>query len=324
MTTHLLSFVYSDLALYREIIILLSPVRVYVPWGIHPPEYEYDTEITISYPPEELRPVVDINLLLGECYNWAYERGEKSRNEIIKTCSVPVTDESIQNIRAILSGKPSSAPSEKEMTIRWHMLLHLACRFEKERNEAERMIESLRIRQSPLFNNADLDDNAIYPLETLAGMGIEHCINEENFRQLLRAWQALFGGYTCEGDLFLVLNRSLFAFLCDEYKNLCINKGFQLPEVISCKIPLIEVHKDKPDAVDEIRAIFSSLESGDYPPRISGLLSGYGARHGTVKGIPRIHISVLHMKTDPVKDDTLLSMFSGRFIVLTELISHPE
>jgi hypothetical protein len=100
------------------------------------------------------------------------------------------------------------------------MLLLLADRFAKETNEAERMIDSLRKRKSPLFNSAELDDNNIYPLETLAGMNSEPGINEKILRQLLKAWQALFGGYTNEGDLFLVINPSVFAYLNDEYKEL--------------------------------------------------------------------------------------------------------
>ncbi|MBN1904427.1 MAG: hypothetical protein JW927_04950 [Deltaproteobacteria bacterium] len=299
-----------------------SPLRVYLPWGAHRPDYKDDGEIIFSYPPEWLKPGLDINSMLDEYYSLARELGEKSRNEIIKRAnSAPLSDESIKNIKAALMGKSSTGTTnEKEQIIRWHMLLHLADRFKKERNEAERMIEALRKRQSPLLNNADLGDNDIYPLETLAGMDAEAFINEGNLRQLLRAWHALFGEYTNEGELFLVLNRSVFTFLCDEYKNLCMDKGLQLPVITSCKIPLIQVQKDKSDTLDKIRAIFSSLKPGDNPSDITDLFAGYEDRYCADKKAPHIHICVLYMKIDLIKNDALLSMFSGKVIALAELI----
>jgi hypothetical protein len=321
MKTHLLSFACSAIAIPDEIIQCFSPVRIYLPWGADLPDYTDNSKIIVSYPPEGLMPGVDIKNLLNEYYSLALMLGEKSRHEIIKRGASPLlSDESIKDIRAALMGGSFTGAHEKDQIIRWHLLLHLADRFEKERNEAERMIAALRKRESPLLNNAELDDNNIYPLETLAGMDTEPSINEKNFRQLLRAWQALFGEYAVEGGLFLIMNRYILTSLYDEYKELCADMGFQLPKVIKCKIPLTQTQKGRSDNINEIRAIFSSLGSGNNPMALNDLLSGYEARHGLIKGIPYIHYCLLHMKPDLVKNNTLLNIFSGRIIVLAELI----
>ncbi|GEM_PF-3004419 len=321
MKTHLLSFAYSSPAIPEEIIQCFSPVRLYLPWGANLPDYNNDGDIIVSYPPEGLMPGVDIDKLLDEHLSLALELAEKSRYEIIKRgASANLSDESIKGIRAALMGRSSTGTPERDQIIRWHMLLLLADRFAKETNEAERMIDSLRKRKSPLFNSAELDDNNIYPLETLAGMNSEPGINEKILRQLLKAWQALFGGYTNEGDLFLVINPSVFAYLNDEYKELCINKGLQMPADITCKIPLAGVQKDKPDGLNEIMAIFSSLKSGDTPLCLADSLRAFEAQHGIAIGMPSIHISVLLMERDLVKNDPLLKMLSGSIIVLAELI----
>ena len=324
MKAHLLSFNYSDLSIFKEIFRCFSPVRVYIPWGANFPDCKND-EIIVSYPPEGLMPGINIKNLLNEYYSLAQELGEKSHNKVIsRGNSASASDESIRSIMASLRGRSSTERNERDRIIRCHMLLHLADRFEKERNEAEKMIVALRKRKSPLLNIAELNDNAIYPFETLAGMDAETFINDVNLRQLLTAWHTIFGEYICEGDLLLFMKRSVFTLLCDGYKYLGVDKGLQLPSIISCKIPLIQVQNDKSDVLEEIVAIFSALKSGGNSSGLTDLLSGYDAGHCTVKGMPYIHISMLYMNIDLVKKDTLLSMFSGRILVFAVIINPPE
>jgi hypothetical protein len=318
MITHLLSFVYSGLTLDREIIRRLSPVRVYFPWGIHPPEYTDDTEIIILYPPEELRPTVDITLLLDEYYNWANERGEKNRNEAIKISSGPASDESIHSIRAIISGRASEGVPEKDMAIRWHILLHLRDKFEGQRKEVNRMIEVIRNRKSPLFNHADLTDKTLYPFETLKGVETESFVKDSNLRQLLKAWHGLFGGNTGYGDLLLILDRPVFDYLLSECEHLFNNNTLKTPLVFSVKAPIFQ-EKENDDARDDIRTIFSEIRNKEQPSGVMDLLKGFEFRHCTLQNDRHILFTALYIDKDMVKNDPFLRLFSDRIIVLAEI-----
>jgi hypothetical protein len=322
MATHLLSFVYSDMAVNREIIRFLSPVRAYLPWGAHPPEYADDTEIIISYPPKELRPTVDINLILGECYNWAYERGEKSRNEIIKTSSGPVSDESLTSIRNILAGRALTDASEKDMTIRWHLLLQLADRFEVHRKEANRMIEAIRKRRSPLFNHADLTDRTIYPLETIEGMNTESFVSDNNVRQLLKAWHSLFGGYIGDDDILFIIDRSVFNYLLNEYEVFSNNIDLKNDKIFTFKIPLLQENGPNEDAEEDILTIFSEIRSKEQPSRVMDLLARHEYKHYIGPHDKHILFTALYIDKDMICGDPLLSLFSNKIITHAEIMNH--
>ena len=149
MTLHLISYVFSGLSIIDNITPCFSPVKIYIPWGETLPEYRDSREIITSYPPENLKPDADFNGLLDECFRWAYEQGEKSRKEIIKTGHTnPTSNESLRHIKNILSNRISNT-SEQEMILRWHMLLHLANRLEKNRHDANQMLEKLKRKPSP-------------------------------------------------------------------------------------------------------------------------------------------------------------------------------
>jgi hypothetical protein len=326
MTTHLLSFVYSDLALDREIIRHISPVRIYIPWGVQRHEYIDDTEIQVLYPPEELRPAEDINIMLDECYRWAKEQGEKNRNEICKTAnSVPVSDESIHSIKTIISGRASAARvSDKEMTIRWHMLLHLADRFEGQRKEANRMLETLRKRRSPLFNHADLTDKTLYPFETLKGMDAEAFVKDSNLRQLLKAWHGLFGGYTGDGDMLLSIDRTVFDYLLNECECFCNNNNLYSPMVFSFKAPLFKEKGELDNAGEDIRTLLSEIRSKEALSVVMDVLKGYESRHCTGPNTCHILFTALYMDADTVNNDPFLMLFSDRIIIHAEIIESPE
>jgi hypothetical protein len=320
MNTHLLSFIFSDLTINGDIIRTLSPVRVYVPWGAHFPDYADDTKIVVSYPPEELRPAVDINLLLGECYNWVYARGDKNRSEIVKTSSCSVPDESIHSIMAILSGKPSLPISLKDMTIRWHLLLHLRDRFEKQKKEANRMIEAIRKKRSPLLNHADLTDNVTYPFETLKGMDEEESfITGKNIRQLLKSWHGLFNRYIEDGDLLLIIDRPVFDYLLNECEHLFSKNALKPPLAFSFKTPIFPEKDRYSDMGDDIHTIFSKIRTKKQLPGLIKLLARFESGYCTEVNDRHILFTALYMDIDMIKSDPFLKLFSGRIIVLAEI-----
>ena len=332
MTTHLISFFQTGFPLLHEITPFFSPLNTYLPWGGDTPEYRGGEEMTVLYPPEELKPVTDLDMLLNECFRWASEQGEKSRREIIKTGHTgPTSGESLRRIKAILAGRPSSDTSERDTVIKWHVLLHLAKRLEENRAEADRMLKDLKKKPSPLLNNADLTEKTKYPLENLSGIGPESFFSDRNTKQLLRAWYGLFNSYVKECEPLLTIDRYIFDFIIQEWNNLINDNNIEKPKIISFKIPLVkEPDKNNSetrtsiDIGNEIRNIACS-DSG-YQNKISALTELAGSLESKYRAKDSEHhalISLFYLDSIEncvdIEKDAFLGFISGRVLILAEI-----
>ncbi|MGD9161082.1 MAG: hypothetical protein PVG39_21875 [Desulfobacteraceae bacterium] len=327
MTIHLISYRHSGLSLLKEIVHFFSPIKLYVPWGGTVPEYTDDKEISASYPPEEFRPDADFNRLLDECFNWACEQGEKSRKEIIKTGHTnPISNESFRHIKTILADRISDT-SEKDMILRWHMLLHLANRLEENRNDANRMLEGLKKKPSPLFNNADLTENTRYPLENLRGIDPDFLINDTSIKFLLRAWHGLFNSLTDKDDMLLVIDRRIFDYLTGEWDISNNNTDLINSEIISFKSPPFKNISDSVDNITiggDIRNIVTSdLKREEKITALKKLTSEFGSMFQTETGDNQINFSLLLFrpaeKSKEVEKDEFRKFLSGRALIFAEI-----
>ncbi|MBN2419720.1 MAG: hypothetical protein JXL81_10075 [Deltaproteobacteria bacterium] len=323
MTVHLLSYSCSGLSLLKEITPLFSPVKIYIPWGGVIPEYADNKDIIPLYPPERFKPDTDFNILLNDCFNWAYEQGEKSRKEIIKTGhTTPTSSESLRHIKTILANRISDT-SEKDMILRWHMLLHLADRLEKNINDANMMLENLKNRPSPLLNNADLTENTRYPFENLSLISPDFLINDKNLKQLLGAWHGLFNSMIDEGDMLLTLDRLIFDHLADEWDNVNNNIGRNNPDIIVFRSPIFKDKKESISIGDDIgRIIKSNLKHKDRIAAIKEITSDLESRHKEKDMGKQILFSIMFFKPpeilEKVEKDSFLKFLSGRALILAE------
>ena len=326
MTIHLISYANTDLPFIDEIIPCFSPVKIYVPWGGTFPEYIESSEIITLYPPEELKPETDFNMLLDECFKWAYEQSEKSRKEIIKTGHTnPTSNESLRHIKTILSNRISDT-SEKDMILRWHMLLHLAIRLEENRNDANRMLENLNKKPSPLLHNADLTENTRYPLENLRGIDSDFFINDTNIKMLLGAWYGLFNSLIHNGDMLLTIDRRIFDHLSDEWDNLNNNSDLKNPAIISFKCPMFKSADIKIREItigDYIQNIVKSEETPeDKIIALKKLTSEFESMFQAESEHNHILFSLLLFrpaeKSEEVINAPVLKFLSGRALIFAE------
>ena len=325
MTIHLLSYTHSGLTLINEITPCFSPIKIYIPWGGVIPEYVDNRQIIASFPPEEFKQDADFNMLLNECFSWAYEQEEKSRKEIIKTGHTnPTSNESLRRIKTILANRISDT-SQKDMIIRWHMLLHLANRLEENRNDANRMLEDLKKKPSPLLDNADLTENTKYPLENLRGLEPEFLINDTNIKLLLRAWHGLFNSRIDKGDILLTVDRRIFVYLSEEWYSSCF-KDLKTPEIVTYKSPLF--NRADTDSAElkmgnNIRNIVSSeITPEDKIITLKKLTSEFEARFREKTADNYILFSILFFqppeKLDLGENDSFLNFLSGRMLIFAE------
>ena len=327
MTTHLISYTHSGLPRIDEVSSCFSPLKIYVPWGGSLPEYADNSEIITSYPPEEFKPEADFNLLLDECFNWAYEQGEKSRKEIIKTGHTnPTSNESLRHIKTILSNRITDT-SEKDTILRWHMLLHLADRFEENRYEANRMLENLKKKPSPLLHNADLTENTQYPLENLRGIGTDFFINDTNIKQLLKAWYGLFNSLIDKEDMLLTIESHIFDHISEQWNIFNNNNDPKKPDIIFFKSPLLKRTDVKSTDVtignDIQDIVISKIKQEDKITDLKKLTSEFEALHKSETENTQIAFSILLFqpteKSEEVINDPIINFLSGKALIYAEI-----
>ena len=330
MTTNLISCAYSGLSLIDEITPYFSPVKIYIPWGGVVPEHVDERKIIALYPPEELKPEADMDILLKECFNWANEQGETSRREIIKTGRInPTSVESLRHIKSVLNSRISSDKSEKDKIIKWHMLLHLANRLEEDRKEANRMLDELKKKPSPLLNNADLTEKTKYPLESLTGIDTDFLLNDRNIKQLLMAWHGLFNRYIKEGELLLTFDRHIFDHIWQEWDNLS-SENLKTPE-FTFKIPLEKaLGKNGPGAPYRIslgddlgKIVTSDNKYEEKITKLTALVQTYKSTYSPETRDEFVLISLLYFKPLEKPEIFILDPFnkvlSGNALILAEV-----
>ncbi len=323
MTIHLISYNHSGLSLLNEITPCFSPLKIYVPWGGTVPEYVDNREIIASYPPEDYKPEADFDRLLDECFNWAYEQGEKSRKEIIKTGHTsPTSNESLRHIKTILTSSISDS-SERDMILRWHMLLHLANRLEENRSDANRMLENLKKYPSPLLDNADLTENTRYPLENLREMTPEAFINDANIKQLLKAWHGLFNSLTDKGDILLTIDRPVFDCLSEECN--IYNNDLSAPEIVSFKSPLFkrsDINSAEITLGNDVHNIVSSnMEQADKIAALKKLTTEFETMYQASPMEKHINFSIFFFRSPekPEEKESFIRFLSGRAIIFAQI-----
>jgi hypothetical protein len=326
MTIHLISYTHSGLSFLDEITPCFSPVKIYIPWGGTVPGCTDNRDIITVYPPEEYKPEADLNALLGECYGWAYEQGEKSRKEIIKTGhTVPTSNESLRHIKTVLASRISDT-SEKDTILRWHMLLHLANRLEENRADANKMIENLKKKPSPLLDNADLTESTRYPLENLRGIDSDSFINDAIVKLLVRAWHGLFNSMIDKGDMLLTFDRHIFDHLSAEWDIYNDIHHLKNPGVVSFKSPLFKRSNIKIEGltigIDIRNIVVSDLKLDDKIVTLAKLTAGFESMFKKVTMDSHILFSILLFQAPEnpewVRNYPLLEFLSGRALVFAE------
>ncbi len=330
MTTHLISYTHSRLSLLKAIIPYFSPLKLYIPWGGTVPEVVDDRDITASFPPEGLRPETDINQLLNEYLNWAYEQGEKSRREIVKAgYTNPASSESMRRIRTILTSRISDT-SEKDINLKWHMLLHLKKRFEEQRHDANSMLEGLKNRPSPLLNNADLTERTKYPFENLTEISQESLLSNDNIKLLLRAWHGLFSSLIDEKDLLMTIDRRIIDRISEAWDISCGNSGQKQAGIVTFKGPFLKktgmgVQYLRDITIgDNIRNIvISNMTQGEKISALTNLAKEFESIYQYEFTNNYILFSIIifqsYVKSREIITDSFLKFLSGRTLLFAEI-----
>ncbi|MFC1839705.1 hypothetical protein ACFL1N_09005 [Thermodesulfobacteriota bacterium] len=240
MGIHIISYVDSELSLVKDIVPFFSPIEICLPWEKELPGIVDEQTITALYPAEDLKPDISFERTLNDCLNWVEEQGEKSRIELIKAGAGKVSsEESLYQIRHLLVSRESEASAVKNITNRWHLLIHLAGRIEEHRSEANQMLNKLNKRPSPLADSLDQTGKTEELLGTPAEVNDDFLLEDAYTSHFLSAWLGLFGDIIKDGRMLLTLNGQIFHKMAEKWDSFCGDEKSREEANLCFKAPLI-------------------------------------------------------------------------------------
>lgn len=155
------------------------------------------SSVKIVRPLENMKPKGNFKALLSEYQAWAMQNIDKDYAAFLRAAQeTALTESTPREIRQMIRHiKQKTTLTPEVHALRWHITLHLARQFEEDTMQAEKMLDELKGKKSPLDEALggevplkgllqDLPETEGYPF-----------INENHLRQVLEAWLGLFGNY---------------------------------------------------------------------------------------------------------------------------------
>jgi hypothetical protein len=208
----------------RRILTLFGPLTIFQPWFMEPPAFlnkeEYRKSTEIRNPPSDMKPGENFQSLLSEYQRWIRHNQDKSQTEILKTGQmIELTDTSTWEIRQVLRQMGQDTLSlETDRSIRWHLILHLAQDVVDQRLEADRMLNLLKQKKSPLEGIVEEAENGKNLFGDLPQFNSESLMNEHHLRPIFEAWFSLFGKYLKGNALLITPDRHVMDYVSELFK----------------------------------------------------------------------------------------------------------
>jgi hypothetical protein len=228
----------------RRIIISFGPMTIFQPWYMEPPpfalESEYGDAVRILNPPAHMKPGEGFKGLLSEYKTWIKQHRDKSSIAFLEAGQKMEPGENATwEIREALRGIPRTLRGipragrgasralrgtsrtlphkrEEQPALRWHLILHLARDIEEDHREADRMLQDLKDRGSPIEGLLG-EEEAKNPLTDLSQFESDPQTMLYPIEPVIEAWLALFGGYLKGDERLLTLSRPVMDYASETW-----------------------------------------------------------------------------------------------------------
>ncbi len=187
-----------------------------LPWYMEmPAQNEGDSEqgfFDILRPAHDLKPPADFPRLMKEYRTWMKENPDRDRSAFLAAAhDMHSGEELLWNIQQILrkAGRDREIENRNSLTLKWHILLHLARAMEKEQDEAEDALRDLRKHESPLKDALEEDTEAPGLMEDLPDALAHTIVASDLLRDICESWLGLFGSCIQEGWLLVTFDETI-------------------------------------------------------------------------------------------------------------------
>jgi len=200
---------------------LFDRIIIFEPWYSELPGHLKKIDaIEVRYPPESLKPGDKFLHLLAEYKGWIAQHADKGYVDFLKANQdMAWGEETTWEIRKSLQsmGKERQSATQENLTLRWHMVLHLARELEEQRQEADQALQRLKERKSPLEGVLEDESELKDLFDDIPRFADGPPGGAYNIALVLEAWVRLFGGYLKEADFLLTTDPAVLEYLSEMY-----------------------------------------------------------------------------------------------------------
>jgi hypothetical protein len=240
LKAHLFPHTYLPEMMIGKIISIFGPVRIYQPWFMDTKGSLKDSGLETVNPPDNLKPEADIKAILSGYRQWIDQNRDKGlRGFLSASEKARLGDSSTWEIRQLLKAGavPSAAGKEKETTLRWHVLLHLADEVERRNFEIAEMMKALKKKGPVLAGALQVPDETKTFLDDMPGLEMADVQGGPNMGLILSAWFGLFGGYLEKNALLITCSRHLMDYVSTQWDESFAKNNDARPQTVSFNIP---------------------------------------------------------------------------------------
>ena len=202
----------------EKILVRFGELTICLPWFMEGVLFDMEvpdiSHVRILRPPDRLRPEKDILKLITEYQLWVGDNPDKGYRIFLEASKEgSFSEETPREIRQLLSGMEQHSHSDPHKTqgFKWHMILHLANDFEKNRSEAEKLLKDLKHQESPLRDAVENVPHQSF-FDNTPLMQSQLQVDKYHLRQVVDAWFGLFGGSLPEEGSLITLDPQVLAY----------------------------------------------------------------------------------------------------------------
>ncbi len=240
----------------KKILNLFGRLTICQPWFMDIPlptdKMEDLSLVKIFRPPSHMKPKGDIKSLLSEYHLWIRQNKDKGYAAPFRTAQeIPFYKDTTWKIRQMISrmGEGSSDPLE-ENTLKWHLVLHLACELEKNVVDTLEILNKVKQKKSPLEDALEKPAQSPGIFDDLSQSEIYSFFDNRLFRHVVEAWLGLFGKYLQNNDLLITVDQYIMNYVIEIYEEIISQTSgdrehFFPPELTSAQINFTLRHLPK-------------------------------------------------------------------------------
>lgn len=175
-------------------------IVLFLPHGLEPQagldRYLDSGRISLKRPSKDLMPPDSFPYLLREYKTWISTNLDKSYVDFLRYAKpAPYEEDSIYGIRGVLRKGLQKEISPQELSLKWHLILHLFHETLLKMYEAQKFILEAKSTE-PIFKEAVFDEEILdHPLDDLTSMDIREYFDQQQLEDVIEAWLGLFGAY---------------------------------------------------------------------------------------------------------------------------------
>jgi hypothetical protein len=201
----------------KKALSVFHEMTLFQPWFMARPlslATELPELVHVLTPPNHLRPPGNFKSLLGEYRQWIRNNHDKGLAAFMTVAGARgEEDPSSWEIRSMIRQTGHAVEgAEKTISLKWHLILHLATETEEEQREAEKMWKVLGRLGSPLKGSLE-EEELPGLLSDLPGLDREAIFSEERLTQILEAWVGLFSDKMAGEQPLITLNPQIMDYV---------------------------------------------------------------------------------------------------------------